>query len=45
MTLILIVVLILYLDDLLVIGDEPLMIRIRGRWIMKPKMMYQGMVN
>lgn len=45
MALILIMVLVLYPYDLLVIGDEPLMIYIRGRWIMKPKIIYHGVIN
>jgi len=45
MALILIMVLVLYTDDLLVTSDEPMMEQIRGRWLLNPEMMYHGMMN
>jgi len=34
-----------YPDELLLKCDEPMIIKIRGRWLMKLEIMYHGMTN
>jgi len=38
-------ILVLYVDGILLIGNEPLMIKVRGSWLLKVEIMNHGMMN